>query len=307
MKLRKFTIILAVLVFCCVLGSLQAQGMKIFGAVGYGLGLSGNQFASSAEYELDLDSYYYYYYGYDELVSRTDHYFNFGQGIKFGGGLEIPVRPHVTLRVEGNFWKMPEIKAEETAKGSGTFTVYDYYYNYTTDVDASIDMIDTDTYNASLWNVDAVLLLDTQLGDKILYAGAGVGYYNASMTRTGDYSTTFDIRFPDYPQYNEAISSTIEDEVEYTFKKGIGFVGVLGVEMPLNEKTSFFVEVNLHAVGFEIEKFEITKYEEDGVDYLDDFDETEFKFKKDDPDEWAPWTMPGTSATVRAGIKMGLN
>jgi hypothetical protein len=308
MKLQKVTVVLFVLLFCCSLSPLQAQGMKVFGAAGYGLGLSGNQFASSAEYEIDLTSNYYYYY--EEILSRTDHYFNFGKGIKFGGGIEIPVRPHVSLRVEGNFWKMPEIKVEETASGSGEFTYY-YWYNYwyliAFDVNVEAEVENIDTYNASLWNVDAVLLLDTQVGDKTLYGGVGVGLFKAAMTREGDYSETVEVSFPDYPQYNETETHTREDEVEYSFKSGIGFVGVLGVEMPLNEKVSFFAEANLNAVGFEIEKFEFTKFEVDGEDHLDDLEETEYDFKKDDPDEWEPWTMPGTSVTVRAGIKMGLN
>lgn len=304
--MKKAICILSVLLICGLGASVQAQqSMKLFGAVGYGLPASGNQFASSAEYEIDLMDYSYYYYDYEDMVSRTDHYFNFGKGIKFGGGLEIPLRPHVWLRLEGNMWKMPEITAEETAQGTASLT-YQYYW-YFLDINVAVDYSDKDTYSASLWNVDAVLLLDTEFDNKTLYGGAGVGLYNASMTRTGEMSESLSIAFPDYPQYNESETHTMEDEVEYTFKKGIGFVGVLGVEMPLNDKASFFAEVNVHAVGFEIEQFEVTKLEEDGVDRLDDLEDTEYEFKKDDPDEWAPWTMPGSNATIRAGIKFGLN
>ena len=294
MKLRTLTAVLLVVMLCWSWGALQA-GTRVYGGVGYGLGVPGLLYDVSEE--MDLDLYY------DEVTDVTDHYLNFGKGIKFGGGIEVPIKPHLNLRLGGNFWKST-LEATTTGDGSGT----DSFYGYTVNWSAEID--ETRTYTASLWNIDAVLLVNAKVDNYTVYGGAGAGYFNAKMVSEAESSMEVSASLMGY---SESTEETMKMAFDSMFKSSIGFLGVFGVEIPLNDKASFFAEINVQAVSFEIEKEELTDYEvkEDGLVVIDiddfDDDEKEIEYEKDDPDETPPWTMPGSNATVRGGIKFSIN
>ncbi|NQT24351.1 hypothetical protein HQ585_03250 [candidate division KSB1 bacterium] len=195
MKIRDLILYSMILSFC-VTGLVQAQGStKIFGVGGYGFGISNDEFMSSYTYDSNW-----------ELDDRTDHYINGGKGMKYGGGIELPIRPNVALRAEYCMSSMPEITAVDEYEADNT-----KYETKTT---------------AKGWNISAVVLIQVPMDKKTLYGGLGGGYFNASATVETEFPA-YIIDYTGYIPFFEEVEGLEQEKV--TMSSAIGLVGVLGI------------------------------------------------------------------------------
>lgn len=146
------------------------------------------------------------------------------------------------------------------------------------------------------------LKLRKELKRLIPYVSAGVLFaFAGKATYTQDY-TDYGVR-----------TSYIE---EFKFYPGVGFTGSIGVDIKITRRISLFTQITGNLLSIKVKSSKITKWVEDGFDWLPILDTNEKEFvyvkdaKDDDPNDTSnpqispTWAEPFHSIQIAVGLSL---
>jgi hypothetical protein len=233
------------------ISSVNAQTVGLYGFGGYGLGRGGSLWASSQTFNSTLD-----------LTAVKDHYLNAGEGLRFGGGLQISFSRYFGIRIFGEYSSMPQL------------TETDMFHGYVHP--------DRYLYNSNVMSIQSLFLFSPNFQGFNPYAGIGGGLFFSNLSTDGEIwwsdGTSDDFKF------------------EERFNPSLGFTGVLGVQIPFGSFLMLFMEAGFQMVSYTLKEREMVQYHEDGVDALGDFDwdwqtpgnQLVILYEKDNPEKMRP-------------------
>ena len=195
---------------------------------------------------LSLRPMFGYGIGTGKQVSGTDYvrsatattkdenmYYSGGGGIKFGIGLDAEIAEHVALGFDVG-----------------------YSMGLTSEVEKSTYPTETELIEAkaSYLPISLTLKVKSKLEKMTIYAGMGPSLLmmpKALITISGTDGT-----------------DVFAGEGDLTFKMGLGYHGLVGMEYALTEKVNFIAQLRSDQVSVKTDKFELTKATENGTDVL---------------------------------------
>ena len=147
--LKKCHVLILFISLSISFSSLYAQNVGLYGFGGYGLGRGGILLGSSETYDSGW-----------EMIEVKNHYFNSGEGFRFGGGIQVEFSRHLALRIFGEYSSRPQL------------TETDRYLAYGNQ--------DQHVYNAHVLSFQSLLLFAPDWNRVSPYAGVGGGFSQQS-------------------------------------------------------------------------------------------------------------------------------
>jgi len=253
-KTRRFFLISILFLIINNINSYAEQKtFDLYLTTGYGFGAGGRFIGSSQTYD-GLT-----------LVSRKDHYQNFGQGIKIEAGMDYLASEKLYVQAGFSYSiGVPIIEQKITAVGTST----DIKYSWST---IGIKALAKPTFQ----------LLD--LFD--VYAGFGIGLYFAI--------SSCDIK---------VVAGSVENTAkgEDSNNPAFAIIGSLGLEYPIVENVIAFFEVYSEQMSFTTTKTEYTHSSFSTGPYTN---HTEY-YQKDVTDREPPPKIPGSNVALRIGVRV---
>jgi hypothetical protein len=261
-----FVVLGAMLMIAATVTTSWAQGISVFGSVGYGLGRGGTYVSSSETYSADFD-----------LVSKEDIYASGGKGFKIDGGVQIAAMKSVAIRLGGGFSKMPAIEEKDTFPGS----------------------TETATANFSFLHVDALLLVKTDLGSATLYGGAGGGLFFGSGSTEYNERDGSDQSVAKYEGgFDPALGFIGVAGIELPL--GASNMGLF-IEANL-QQVSFLLTEEKIVKATENGRDVLSQVD---LDFDTPGRQTVYKFEKDSTTKDAPEVIQGSNIGLRVGLRLG--
>ncbi|MCG7851381.1 MAG: PorT family protein [Methanosarcinaceae archaeon] len=223
--------------------------------------------------------------GTDEVYDGTKttknetYYYSAGGGIKFGLGLDIEVAEHVALGLDFGYSLGSKAEVDK----------------YTGPTDNRLT-----EYQSSYLPISLTLKVKSKLEKMTLYAGMGPSMLMAAK------STVTETR--------SGTGYNIEEEGDITYKMGLGYHGLLGVEYGISEKMDFVAQLRTDQIALKSDKYEMTKATLDGKDVLGTYDvrDKNITYEEDDtaddytkadvPEIQNAFIMPANNFTLNIGI-----
>lgn len=209
-------------------------------------------------------------------------YPSIGIGNRIEAGLDIGIYKNIAIRLYGGFSNTPTLEANSGENGllKGR-NLYSGYVDY----------------------INGLVCLRFQHGFFNSYIGIGGGLFRGTIKRKAEYD--YDIG----PSTIKYIATA-----EYKFQQTSGLVGLIGIEIPLNSRLMFLVELTTQNVWFKLEKCTILEAQANGKDVLDQIDlnpdrsgnQRELRFGENNTLMSSSWKLPGSSYGIRAGIRVSL-
>jgi hypothetical protein len=189
-------------VFCAA--AVPENTLSVIGTCGYALGTGGYYLGSSTETGAN-----------NVLLEKTDHYLNYGQGMKLETGVMYMAMDYVY--VKGCFsytWGVPRADIVTKNNVSGVET--------------------KETFKTHLLGLKALLLPQFNALDLFdMYAGAGLGLFFTSLTSDHS-STTYTGR--------------------YTTSAALDFCGALGLDYPVGDQLTVYTELGFDMMSFTLKR-----------------------------------------------------
>lgn len=215
----------------------------------------------------------------NKTIKNENLYYSAGSGIKIGAGLDTGVSENVVLGLDLGY-------------SIGSKKEKDKYTDPTNS--------DVTEMKTSFIPISATLKVKTTIDKVTPFAGFGPTLVLAPKTIATDSSTSG--------------TSKKEWETEITYKLGLGYHGLAGIEYSLSDNLVLITQLRVDQVSLKADKSKITKYTEDGADKLLGMDtrdkETVYKedSSSDNPaDNNSPkidntYTIPANSLTIGVGL-----
>ena len=235
------------------------ETLNIYGSIGAGFGAGGQHYTSRV-------------ISAGTITKETDHFYNYGTGLKLDLGCQYFMMENVALQAAfGYSAGVPNFKVtSETGTGINTGTVDTVFKRNIFGIKVSV-----------VPRFEALDLID-------VYAGVGLGFFWNSRR--------FEITDND-PQLGERKASG-----KIASFPTLGFTGQLGTDYPVNDKLTLFGELAFEQISFALNK-SIVK--ESGIPAIP---EGTTYYSKDDanPDNLAPVKVPGSSFQIRIGVRFAI-
>ncbi len=253
-------------VFCAVMclaqaapagsyGASQEKKFDLFLTTGYGFGVGGYH-DRNTDFSSTISN--------GNLVSREDHYRNFGWGIKIEGGADYKLMDHVYGLAAFNysFSAVPGTDNVQEITGiSKTYVNYNWsVFGMKVGVKPTFQVLD-------LFNVY------TNFGMGLYFAGSGA-----------DLKTTSDL------------GGTSTSKAKDSDRPAMTFIGAIGAEYPITESIIAYGEINCEQMSFTTTKIEYTQSNGLYADHVVNFEE-------DVTDRQSPPKIPGTNIALRIGVR----
>ncbi|MBD3240358.1 MAG: hypothetical protein GF331_07220 [Chitinivibrionales bacterium] len=209
------------------------------------------------------------------LSDIDDDYANLGRGLKMDLGASYKF--HDYLKVVGGF-----------ALTIGIPQAGFVYEDITTTPPSS-----TTTYtfesNNSQFGLKALLVPTWRIFDLLdMYMGIGLGLYWNSF----NYKYSVETTSPGVATVRQ------EEEGELDLKPTIPFIGMLGVEYPVADRLILYLDGCFEAMNITVREIERGD--------VNDFNNPDVKFDKDDANEDPPPKMPASNFAIRLGVRVPL-
>jgi hypothetical protein len=236
--------------------SASEKKFDLFVTTGYGFGVGGYQ-DRAVDFSSTTSG--------GNLVSREDHYRNFGWGIKIEGGADYKLMDHVYGQgaLNYSFSAVPGTKNIHEISGISTTSV---------------------NYNWSVFGIKAGVKPTFRALDLLdVYTNFGIGLYFASSG--ADLETT---------TIGGGVSTS---KARDSNRPAMTFISAIGAEYPINESVIVFGEINCEQMSFTTTKTEYSQ--SSGVLY----DDHVVNYEEDVTDRPAPPKIPGTNIALRVGVR----
>jgi len=263
---NNFVVFGTILMIAATVATSGAQGVSVFGSVGYGLGRGGTYIGSSRTFSNSGD-----------LISNEDHYASIGKGFKIDGGVQIAAAKSIAIRLGGGFSKMPAIEEKDTFSRSS----------------------ETTTVNASFLHVDALLLVKTDIGSSRLYGGAGGGLFFASR------SSEFDER-DDSDQSQLKYEGGFDPALGFIGVAGIELPlggSNMGLFIEANLQQVSFLLTEEEIVEAKVNGRDVLNQVD--IDSDTPGRQTVYKYEKDSTTKEEPEVVQGSNIGLRVGLRIG--
>jgi hypothetical protein len=255
--MRKFGIGISILCIAACTGfSQQKETFDLFITAGAGFGFGGRDVGASQTITNNV------------VTKETDHYLNYGSGLKIEGGASHKLMEHLyaqaALCYSNGLW--------------GINRVID---------DQGVDRV-SEQYNYSTFGIKAMVKPMFQVLDLFdVYANFGLGLYfaGASIDRKvtivglGEYS----------------------GRLEESNLPALGIVGSIGVEYPINPSIIVFGELHCEQMSFLVTQTTITNSNLPGPG--NQWANGVTNYEKNAVDRPAPYYTPGSNVAIRAGVR----
>ncbi len=187
-----------------------------------------------------------------------DHYLNYGFGIKADAGVNYLLTNYLGMRFTVSYTGgIPPIHVE---------------VKYEDNDNAGF----TEKYKRNMFGFNVMLLPRFELFELFdMYGGPGIGLFFAFLKRE-----------------NNNNDGNHEYEGEIRTIPALSFHGLIGTDLPLNDKLTLFGELSFSQMSFKAK----SRTDTDKADNID--------FNKDSNTSPAPFKIPGSNIALRIGIKM---
>jgi len=239
-----------------------------------GYGIGTGKSVSGSDYEVDSAG---------EKLKNENLYYSAGSGIKIGVGLDNEVSENVALGFD---------------------------LGYSIGTKKEIDKVKLPTYSevtelkTSFIPVSATLKVKTTICKYTPFAGFGPTLVLVAKSIRTEIET----------DTSGGMTNTEEEETETTYKLGLGYHGLAGVEFGLSDNMVLICQLRVDQVSLKADKSTITKATENGVDQLSGMDirDKETVYEEDDTADDSTktgsadidntYTIPANSLTVGVGV-----
>lgn len=253
--------VMGTVTFLVVAMTVLAEGPDRMGEVsatlGYGFPIGGSHIATSERYAVPQSP--------GVPVEETDHFRNFGSGLKIGvgGGVRLMERVSFTGSVEYTAG-VPQIREEDQNEPIGGL----------------LRITRERTYHYSTLGLKAMVAPRFEILNLMdMYIGAGLGF------------------FAGFSSWDEQRSDNTSARVVEKNRPALGFLGACGTEYPLADQVALVAELGLEAFSVRTTSYTVEESTIPGVR----IGETNYDDNVTDR-AWQPRT-PGTNLTLRVGVK----
>jgi len=254
------------------MGQTSTKKLSLFADVGYGFGIGGEYFGSSAESSQG------------DTTKETDRYLNFGRGLKLQAGASYEVLRNLAVAFAFQFsGGVPPAKTVSIAR----FDVGDIRTTTTTEIRQHYSQFQLALSARPRFTV--VDLFD-------MYVGTGFGIV-FTPTHT---DASRDIRVAN----GSTVSNTKHSaKIEYKTKPAAAFLGCLGAELPLTDMLILFGEVNFEAMTVIVKERSVTD-DNDITGLAGPGDDLTIIYEQSAPDRPEPPKIPGTNWGLKVGVRI---
>lgn len=274
---------LAIVIIAVLIGTTTfAQGLYINAGAGYGFPAAPYQMAENYSSNSNTTGNTSDY----EIVKGSG---SFGKGLQAGAIIGYMFNPNVGAELGISYLFGGKIESKDD--------YHSEYYSSTNEATLSAKMLRfTPALKITVGNGNVKPYMRTGL----VIGAAGKIKRVYKSTSTGDFDTEKE-----------------EGEMELTGGISLGFAGALGADFKLSESIGIFAEMGIITQSWAPKKGEITKYNVNGLDQLDDMTtyDKEIEFvdsytynsetvDEDSPDQTLKMYFPFSSIGVNAGIKI---
>ncbi len=231
------------------------ETLNLFGSIGAGFGMGGQWYESSESS--------------GSTTNVTDHFYNYGAGMKFEFGCQYFMMDDVALQPSFSYSAgIPgfDVKVREQNGSSTTTTFGRHLFGLKVQIVPRFEVLD---------------LLD-------VYTGVGLGLFWNSRHFTIDQTIVAN-----------GIRMRNETKGKITSSPTLGFLGMFGTDYPLNDRLTLFGEFAFEQIRFNLKKYVIDEGVEGGSKQIYDED-------NNDPDYLNPVKVPGSNFQIRAGVRFAV-
>jgi hypothetical protein len=216
-----------------------------------------------------------------EVAGKTDHYLSLGKGPRVFGAIELVLNRDLAVQLGAGYTPMPDLEVLDT---------------WPNQIEPDRKVLEAHTID-----VHALLTARFRIGKWSFYAGAGGGYFIPRIQQESKV----------YWWGGEDLDRTT---LEIRAGNSLGLIGVLGVEIAVMERISFFTEARFRQTSFELKEVEVTRYLRGDEDVLDQVDldpdtpgnQTVVKYERNSIRYEAPEMLQGSGFAILAGLRLSL-
>ena len=266
MSIKKVAILICTIAMASVYADYET--LNLFGSIGVGFGMGGQESLNGNRFQSSETN--------DGNTTVKDHFFNYGNGMKFNLGCQYFIMEDLALQPSFSYSAgIPIFKTVTSTSAIGS------------------DINITEKQKFHLFGIKVQLVPRFELLDLIdMYTGVGFGFFWNS--RRFEIKSEID---------NAGGLVTTEAEGKISSKPTFGFTGMLGGDYPLNDRLTLFGELAFEQVRFNLKKFTVSK---SSIPTLST-GTTYYSKNDNNSDNLDPEKVPGSSFQIRVGVRFALN